>query len=84
MPVVSINLSPQAYLAYQSMENGARSRRISYLVVRNYGINPTRAWDDCPRCRGQVSPTMEPGDRRISITGDTIVWTEKGWVGEEE
>ena len=84
MAIVTINLSPQAYAAYQSMEKGARSRRISYLIERNYGMNISRVWDDCPRCRGQVSPPMLPGDRRISISGDTMVWTVKGWVGEEE
>ena len=84
MPIVSISLTQQAYAAYQSMPKGSRSERVSYLLMRNYGLNPSNTWEDCPRCRGQVSPPMQPGDRRISISGDTMVWTVDGWKGEEE
>ena len=79
MPIVSINLSQQAYDAYQALEKGSRSRRISYLLQRNYGFNNLQQWDDCPRCRGLVNPMVEVGDIRIREDGDKTRWTLQGW-----
>ena len=79
MPIVSINLSPQAYEAYKALEKGGRSRRISYLLVRNYGFNDHQAWDTCPRCRGLMNPMVEIGDIRIHENGDKTKWSENGW-----
>jgi hypothetical protein len=89
MPVVSINLSPSAYLLYQSMEKGGRSRRLSYVLERNFGLDSAQQWENCPRCRGKIAPMVEIGDRRVSGFGDSLVWTMKGWklfsgLGEEE
>ena len=79
MPIVSINLSPQAYEAYKALEKGGRSRRVSYLLVRNYGFNDHEAWETCPRCRGLMNPMIEIGDIRIHENGDKTRWTENGW-----
>ena len=79
MPIVSINLSQQAYDAYKSLEKGARSRRVSYLLMRNYGFNDHQTWDNCPRCRGLMNPMVEIGDIRISEKGDRLRWSLNGW-----
>jgi hypothetical protein len=87
MPVVSINLSREAYELYMMMEDGTKSRKVSYLIERNWSTNAERTtWNHCPRCRGNVSPPVEIGDRRISGFGDLLVWSVDGWqmVGEEE
>jgi len=85
MPIVSINLSAAAHNAYQAMEKGSRSRRVSYLLMRNYGAFGTSeaSWDDCPRCRGKAAPMVEIGDLRIATNGDRLRWTIEGWVVEE-
>ena len=85
MPIVSINLSEAAHNAYQAMEKGSRSRRVSYLLMRNYSIGWTSqsSWHDCPRCRGKVAPMVEIGDLRIRTNGDRLRWTVEGWVVEE-
>ena len=79
MPIVRINLSPSAYLLYQSMESGGRSRRVSYVLERNFGLDHESTWENCPRCRGKIAPMVEIGDRRISPFGDPLVWTMRGW-----
>jgi len=80
MPIVTVNLSEQAYNAYQAMTKGSRSRRVSYLIVRNYvTMDDTQTWDDCPRCRGKVAPMVEEGDLRITERGDRLRWTLEGW-----
>ena len=82
MPIVSINLSEAAHNAYQAMEKGSRSRRVSYLLMRNYTVGWTSesSWDDCPRCRGRVAPMVELGDIRIMENGDHARWTLEGWL----
>tara|TARA_Y100000593_G_scaffold11443_1_gene20466 strand:+ start:68 stop:361 length:294 start_codon:yes stop_codon:yes gene_type:complete len=79
MPIVSINLSQPAYDAYKALEKGSRSRRVSYLLQRNYGFNDQQTWDNCPRCRGVMNPMVEVGDFRVMTNGDRVVWTLRGW-----
>lgn len=79
MPIVSINLSDQAYEVYKALEKGGRSRRVSYLLQRNYGFNDQTSWSDCPRCRGLTNPMIEVGDIRITDQGDRLQWTINGW-----
>ena len=82
MPIVSINLSRPAYQCYQDMTKGSRSRRVSYLIVRNY-LDPTLGYhpaeEKCKRCKGKVAPMVELGDVRIMENGDRCKWTINGW-----
>jgi hypothetical protein len=82
MPIVSINLSPRAYMIYDYLSKGRRaSRLISTLLVN---------WDNMPayergRTEGFVGPMLEVGDIREMSNGDICYWTDLGWkVVEEE
>lgn len=88
MPIVSINLSLTAYDAFQAMSKGSRSRRISYLIERNYGdpnrflgfVQPDNVGELCRRCKGKVNPMIEEGDVRIMENGDVAKWKNNfGW-----
>lgn len=84
MPIVSINLSQQAYEAYKGLEKGGRSRRVSYLLMRNYGFRDEVGQQTCTRCRGLVNPMIEVGDIRIRENGDRTRWTVDGWKMVED
>tara|TARA_Y100000401_G_scaffold36825_1_gene27583 strand:- start:1108 stop:1344 length:237 start_codon:yes stop_codon:yes gene_type:complete len=74
MPIVSINLSAEAYEVYQAMVSGRRSARVSYLLVRHYKQTKKE------KAEGQrVAPILEVGDRRIARTGEELIWTLDGW-----
>jgi hypothetical protein len=72
MPVVSVNLSDNAYEVYRMWRDHGRSasQKVSQAICR--------LWD------GEDGPVLQPGDRRTSVTGDKIVWTEGGWKMEED
>ena len=74
MPIVSVNLTPQAYDVWMTMVSGRRSARVSYLLVRNYNQSKEDKAD------GElVAPILEVGDRRIMSKGEECVWTLEGW-----
>ena len=74
MPIVSVNLSPQAYHVWMTMVSGRRSARVSYLLIRNF----TQTKEE--KAEGQrVAPILEVGDRRIMSGGEECVWTLEGW-----
>ena len=84
MPIVSINLSDAALQEYNAIPKGRRSRRVSYLLMRNatgafIGAMDAESRHLCPRCRGVISPPLEEGDRRIMRGGEECVWTAEGW-----
>ena len=84
MPIVSINLSIQAFEQYHAIPKGRRSSRVSYLLIRNGTgafITPSdyESIKLCPRCKGVISPPLEEGDRRIMSGGEEAVWTAEGW-----
>lgn len=72
MPIVSVNLTDDAWVYYKIWRDSGRSasRKISMAIVR--------LWNG-----EEVVPTLQPGDRRTSVTGDQLVWTDKGWKVEE-
>jgi len=72
MPVVSINLSPPAYAVY---ENSKGVRKGSAMVSRAVLYYASR---DMLHERYD-RPPIEIGDLRQSVSGETIVWTKKGW-----
>ena len=80
MPVVSINLTRQAYEEYQLLNKGTRSARVSYLLERNGFISSQDTWEHCPRCRGVVSPPLQLGDIRTTHDGLMLKWTLNGWL----
>lgn len=80
MPVVSINLTRQAYEEYQLLNKGTRSARVSYLLCRNGFNTSVNIWEDCPRCRGVVSPPVQLGDMRTTHDGLMMKWTLSGWL----
>jgi len=74
MPIVSVNLSEQAYEVWQTMVSGRRSARVSYLLVRHYKQTKEE------KAEGQrVAPILEVGDRRIGLRGEELIWTLEGW-----
>ena len=74
MAIVSVNLTPQAYNVWSSMPKGRRSARVSYLIVRNYTVNPNLSKGE------RVAPILEEGDMRIMDDGRTYSWqTVGGW-----
>ena len=74
MPIVSVNLSAEAYEVWQKMVSGRRSARVSYLLVRNYKQTKEQ------KAEGErVAPILEVGDRRIMSKGEECVWTLNGW-----
>ena len=72
MPIVSVNLTDDAWVYYRIWRDSGRSasRKVSMAIVR--------LWNG-----EEVVPTLQPGDRRTSVTGDHLVWTDKGWKVEE-
>lgn len=74
MPIVSINLTDCAYKHYKVWRDHGRSA--SAKVSRAI----------CAKWEGEDSlPVLQPGDRRTSITGDVLEWTEEnGWKVKEE
>ena len=73
MPIVSVNLNEEAYILYlRHKEHRDGSRFISAAVI-NYGL------------KDEYMPLLKHGDRRISVTGQELVWSEgNGWVVVEE
>ena len=72
MPIVSVNLSDEAYNVWAAMPKGRRSARVAYLIMRNYGTKASSTGD-------RVAPIVEVGDRRIMSGGEECVWTLEGW-----
>ena len=74
MPIVSVNLTVDAYDVWVRIPTGRRSARLSYLLVRNYKQTKEE------KAEGQrVAPILEVGDRRIGLKGEELIWTLNGW-----
>lgn len=72
MPQRSLYLTDEADEIYKIWRNHGRSasRKVSRAIVR--------LWE-----QEKIVPALQPGDRRTSVTGDKMVWTNDGWVVEE-
>ena len=73
MPVVSVNLSDNAYHIYKMWRNNGRSasKKVSLAISRLFNNEEAVA-------------TLRVGDRRVSVTGDMLVWVgDKFEVMEE-
>ena len=68
----SLYLTDEEDRIYQIWRDHGRSasRKVSRAIVR--------LWE-----QEKVVPALQPGDKRISITGEEMVWTTEGWVLEE-
>ena len=68
MPIVSVNLSDNAWTCYKIWRDSGRSasKKVSQAICR--------LWEG-----EEVVPALQPGDRRTSVTGDELEWTDKGW-----
>jgi hypothetical protein len=68
----SLYLTEEADHIYCIWRNHGRSasRKVSRAIVRLFE-------------QEEIVPALQPGDRRTSVTGDKLVWTEDGWVVEE-
>lgn len=66
-------MTDQAYKIYKIWrDNGRRaSRKVSSAIVR--------LWN-----QEDVVPTLQPGDKRVSITGDELTWSGHGWVLDDD
>ena len=74
MPIVSINLSPKAYMIYDYLAKGRRASRILSTLLVN--------WDNMQE--DGMGPLLEAGDRRQMMNGDICQWTDAGWQVVEE
>jgi hypothetical protein len=72
MPIVSINLTDSAFKAYKAWRDHGRS------ASRKVSIAIERLWN-----QEDIVPALQPGDRRVSVTGDALVWTGQGWEVDE-
>jgi hypothetical protein len=63
MPVVSVNLSDNAYHIYKMWRNNGRSAsaKVSLAI--------SRMWNN-----EDAVAVLQPGDRRVSITGEELEW----------
>jgi hypothetical protein len=68
MPVVSVNLTDNAWTIYKMWRDHGRSAsyKVSLAIERMF-----EATEQVPR--------IQLGDKRTSITGDELEWTENGW-----
>lgn len=71
MPIVSINLSPRAYMIYDYLSKGRRASRIVSTLLIN--------WDNINEDGERRYPLLELGDRRTMFNGDLCEWTDNGW-----
>ena len=73
MPVVSVNLSDNAYHIYKMWRNNGRSasKKVSLAISRLFNNEEAVA-------------TLRMGDRRISVTGDMLVWNGSEFEVMEE
>ena len=72
MPIVSINLTDNAYRAYKVWRDHGRSG--SYKVSQAV----ERLWN-----QEDIVAALQPGDRRTSVTGEELEWTAEGWKVKE-
>ncbi len=70
MPIVSINLSPTAYMIYDHL---AKTRKASSIVSQVL-VN----WD-----QGET-PMLQDGDMRRGAMGELLVWIDGRWNVREE
>lgn len=68
MPVVSVNLDDEAHRIYKIWRNHGRSasKKVS-MAIRGM-------WE-----QEREVPALRIGDRRTSITGETLEWMGDGW-----
>jgi hypothetical protein len=76
MPIVSVNLSPKAYVIYNYLSKGRRASRILSTLLVNWDAMYTEEKADLKSC----GPMLEPGDRRVMSNGDICAWSDEGWV----
>lgn len=82
MPIVSVNLTDNAYKVYKIWRDNSKSasRKVSQAICR--------LWDGEEMSEFQ---TVREGDRRTSVNGDEIMWTlvhsrtgKPGWEAVKE
>ncbi len=72
MPIVSINLNDEAYKYYVRHRDHRDGSRFVSAAIITYAV------------KDEYMPLLKDGDRRISVTGQELVWSEgQGWVVEE-
>ena len=75
MPVVSVNLTDNAWKYYKMWRDHGRSASyiVSQAIERLYN-------------QQDAVPTLQLGDRRTSVSGEEIEWTAEGWSlrGDQE
>ena len=79
MPIVSVNLSPRAYLIYDYLSKSRKASSILSTQLVNWDSQHTTA-------APTTGPMLMPGDMRRMWSGDVCEWTDDGWrvVGGEE
>ena len=74
MPIVSVNLSWPSARIYELWKQDRRGSKMVSAAIMAYELR-------------QMEDRLRPGDTRVSITGEKIVWTgDAGWktLGDEE
>jgi len=67
MPIVSVNLSEQAYNVYRGWKHHRNGSSMTSSAVIQYDV------------RREHVPMLELGDRRTLADGTKLVWTDSGW-----
>jgi len=66
-PIVSVNLSEQAYNVYRGWKHHRNGSSMTSSAVIQYDV------------RREHVPMLELGDRRTLTDGTKLVWTDNGW-----
>ena len=66
-PIVSVNLSDQAYSVYRGWKDHRNGSMMISAAVLQHQI------------RSDNLPMLEVGDRRTLADGNKLIWTEDGW-----
>jgi hypothetical protein len=67
MPIVSVNLSEQAYNVYRGWKHHRNGSSMTSSAIMQYDVR---------RCDVAM---LELGDRRTLTDGTKLVWTDNGW-----
>lgn len=70
MPIVSVNLSDQAYAIYREWKKDRRGSKVVSFAIITYQL------------RAEQLAMLEPGDKRTNPAGYALIFDEKGWVLE--
>ena len=66
-PIVSVNLSEQAYSVYREWKAGRRGSKLVSFAIVQYQL------------RSEQIAMLQIGDKKVNEDGYPLIWTEDGW-----